>query len=247
MTYPSSDSLAPAAPVEEASIWEDFIDIVVAPAKVFRRREMGSWFKPLLIVTILITVLALASRGVLRPVMDAEFEKAAEQMRRNPQMTEEMIEKARSFTGWIQLVGVPIVIPITIILLGFVLWLVGKLVDSRQELHAALVVASYAMVPRVFQYILNLIQGLVLDPASLTGIVKLSLSPARFLDASASPVVVQLLNRFDLFTIWATVLLGIGLYVTGRVSRSRAAIAATIIWILGAIPPLLGALRQSAG
>ena len=234
------------APAEQSSLWEDFIDILFSPVSVFRRRERGSWVKPMLILTVAIAVIVFASRGVMQPVMDAEFEKVADQMRRNPQITEDVIEKTRGFMQISTLVGSLVIFPITICLVGFVTWMVGKLVDARQELHAAFVVATYAMVPRIIQGILNAVQGLLLKPEQLNGVTRLSFSPARFLDPVAtSPVVLQLLNRFDLFTIWVTVLIGIGIYVTGRVSKQRAAIAAVLIWVVGSLPAILGALRQA--
>jgi hypothetical protein len=244
-TFVSQPNVATAAPT--TPLWEDFIDIIFSPASVFRRRERGSWVIPLLIVTVAVGIIAFASRGVLQPVMDAEFERAAEQMRKNPQITEEMIEKTRSVSAFFGTWGPVIFTPIAAIVVGFMTWLVAKLVDARQELHAALVVAAYSYVPRVLQSILNAVQGLVLRPDQLNGVVKISFSPARFLDpATTSPVVIQILNRFDLFTIWVTVLLAIGVYVTGRVSKQRAAIAGLLFWIVGSIPAILSALRQAA-
>jgi hypothetical protein len=103
------------------------------------------------------------------------------------------------------------------------------------------------MVPRLVQGVVNAIQGLVLKADQLTALTQLSLSPARFLDpATTSPVTLQLLNRFDLFTIWVTVLLAIGLYVTGKVSKQKAVIGGVLFWIVGTIPALLGALRQAS-
>ena len=245
LLYLSEPNVVTATP--QASLWEDFIDIIVAPASVFRRRERGSWVIPLLVVTIAVVIISFASRGVMQPVMDAEFERVADGMRKNPQMTEEMIDKARSFSAFFATWGPIIFIPISIIIVGLMTWLVAKLVDARQTLRAAMVVAAYAFVPRVVQFIVNAVQGLVLSPDKLNGVVKLSFSPARFLDPStANPVLVQVLNRFDLFTIWVTVLLAIGVYVTGRVSKSQAAIAGVLFWIVGAIPAILGALRQAA-
>jgi hypothetical protein len=46
------------------------------------------------------------------------------------------------------------------------------------------------------------------------------------------------------FTIWATILLGIGLAVTGRIPRGRAFVVAAIVWVIGSLPDLMGALRQ---
>ena len=237
---------APAAPGERTSLWEDFIDVLFSPASVFRRRQQGSWVKPLLIVSIAISVVVFASMGVLQPIYDAELDKAVEKMRENPQFTEQMIEQARSVSRVFTYVFIVISMPLAIIIVGFVSWLVGKLLDSKQELHAAFVVSAYAMVPRVLQAILNAVQGLLLKPEQLSDLTKLSFSPARFMDAATtSPVVMQILNRFDLFTIWVTVLIGIGLYVTGRMSKAGATTAAIIIWVLGSIPAILGGLQRS--
>jgi hypothetical protein len=130
-------------------------------------------------------------------------------------------------------------------LTGLMLWLVGKLFDARQSLAAAIMVASYSFAPRILESVLAGVQGLLLDPASLNGRFKLSLGLGRFLDPdTASPVLMVLLGRIDVFTIWVTVLLAIGLSVTGRIPRSRAAMAAVLMWIIGALPQLMGALNQ---
>jgi hypothetical protein len=61
------------------------------------------------------------------------------------------------------------------------------------------------------------------------------------MDADATnPLLLQVAGRFDLITIWVTVLLAIGVYVTGKVSKERAVIFGVLIFIVGAIP----ALRQ---
>jgi len=244
MTAPTAATTAPT-PAERTPFWEDFVDILFSPASVFQRRERDSWFKPLLVVSIALIVITFASKGVLQPMYDVEMDKQMETLRKNPQVTEDMIEKARSIGAVTTSIAIVVGPPVLIIVVGLMTWLVGKLVDSRQELHAALVVASYAMVPRVIQAVLNAVQGLLLKPDQLS-ITKLSFSPARFVDPdTTSPVLVQLLNRFDLFTIWVTVLLAIGLYITGRVPKSKAVIGGILFWLVGAIPALFGAWRQS--
>jgi hypothetical protein len=47
----------------------------------------------------------------------------------------------------------------------------------------------------------------------------------------------------DVFTIWVTVLLAIGLHVVARIPKQQAAIAAAITWLVGAVPGIIGALR----
>ena len=132
-------------------------------------------------------------------------------------------------------------------LIGVMTWLVAKLVDARQELRAAMVVTGYSYVPRILQWIVYAVEGLVLRPDQLNGLAKLSVGPARFVDpVTTNPVVLQMLLRLDLFTIWVTVLLAIGVYVTGQLSKQRAAVAGVMFWIVGSIPQILSGLRQMA-
>ena len=130
-------------------------------------------------------------------------------------------------------------------LTGLSVWLVGKLFDAKQTLGAAIMVASYSYVVRVVESAVGGIQLLLMDPASLNGRLKISLGVGRFFDPDAtSPILLALVGRVDVFTIWLTVLLGIGLSVTGKIPRSTAMIAAVIVWFVGAIPLVLTALRQ---
>jgi hypothetical protein len=122
---------------------------------------------------------------------------------------------------------------------------VGKFFGAKQTLGAALMVAAYANIVKVVGAIAVAIQVLLLDTSSMNGVLRLSLGVGRFFDPdTASPVLIALVGRLDVFTIWLTILLGIGLSVTGKISRSNAMIAAAIVWFLGAVPALLGALRQ---
>jgi len=240
------DELATPAPAKPASRWEDFIDIFYAPASVFARRAASGFGIPMLVVTVLIGVIFLANSGVMQPIMDAEFSRqTAAMMKKNPQLTADMMEKGRAIGETFAKIGAFIFVPIAIFLTGLALWVIGKFFDAKESLAAALMVASYAYVPRVVEGIINGVQGLLMDPASLDGRYRLSLGVARFLDPNTtSPVMLALLGRVDLITIWVTVLLAIGLSVTGRIPRSKAAVAGVLVWIAGALPAVLGALRQ---
>ena len=230
-----------------AALWEDFIDIIVSPASVFRRREQGSWFVPLVIVTLAIAVISFASRGLLQPVVDATVDQITEQMRKNPQITEDVIDAARGRLAWFTTYGSVIFIPILIILTGFMTWLVGKLVDARETVNAALMVAAYANVPRILQGVANAIQGFLMSPDQLNGIGSLSLGPARFMNPTTSnPLVFQLALRLDIMTIWVTVLLAIGCYAVGRVTKEQAAIAGVLFWLVGSLQAVFTGLQAIA-
>jgi hypothetical protein len=236
--------LAPAA--SPAAWWEDFIDIFYAPSQVFARRAGSGFGLPMLIVAVLLALIAVANSGVMQPIMDAEFTRAtAAAMRKNPQVTAEMMQRGRAFGEAIGKYGAIVFVPVGIFFVGLALWVCGKVVDAKQTLAAAIMVAAYSFVPRILEGVISGIQGLLLDPATLNGRYRISLGLGRFLDPdTTSPVLIALLGRVDVFTIWVTVLLAIGLSVTGKIPRSRAAIAAVLVWILGALPQILGALRS---
>ena len=236
-----STANAATTPAKSPSFWEDVIDIFYQPAAVFRRREGKSAWPPLLFVAIATGIIAYATFNTLQPIVDAEFARnTAKAVAKNPQAAEAM-NKMRGVT---ETVGRYAAGPLTLLgafFIGVFAWIIGKIVGSRQTFQAAIAVAAWSYMPRVLQGVINGVQGLLMDPSKLNSALSISLSPARFLDPeTANPLLYQLLGRIDLITIWVTVLLAIGLYVTGKVTKERAVIFGIIMWIIGAIP----ALRQ---
>ena len=234
----------PITAVPKTSFWEDVIDIFVSPAEVFRRRQNTSVWPPMLFVALSIAVIFFATFNTLEPIFDAEFSRrTAKMMAQNPALTPEMLEKMRGVQTGVAKYGLSIVMIVTMFVLGCVSWLVGKMFDSKQTFNAALVVAAWAYMPRILGALINAIQGLLMDPAKMTSILAISLSPARFMDPEATnPILYQMVGRLDLITIWVTVLLAIGLVVTGKVTKGRAAIFGVIMWIVGSLPQIQQAL-----
>jgi len=241
MTESTSTPIAAAA---KTSFWEDVIDIFVSPAAVFRRREKTSVWPPMLFVALSIAVIFFATFNTLEPIFDAEFSRrTAKMMAQNPALTPEMLEKMRGVQTGVAKYGLSIVMIVTMFVLGSVSWLVGKMFDSKQTFNAALVVAAWAYMPRILGALINAIQGLLMDPAQLTSLLAISLSPARFMDPdTTNPILLQMAGRLDLITIWVTVLLAIGLVVTGKVTKGRAAVYGVIMWILGSLPQIRQAM-----
>jgi hypothetical protein len=240
----------PAAAVtavpERAAIWEDFIDIFYVPSQVFARRARGNAFLPLFVLTLVLGALFYVNSGVLQPMMNAEFDRGmAAAMRRNPQLTPEMAERFRTIGVRVAQIGGFLLVPIGIIGAATATWLIGKLFEAKQTYRAAVVVAAYAYVPKILESALYGLQGLLLDPDQLDGRFRVTLGVGRFLDPdTTSPLLLGFLGRIDLFTIWVTILLAIGLSVTGGIPRARAWLAAPLIWTAGALPILLQALRH---
>jgi hypothetical protein len=228
---------------EKASLLDDFMDIFYAPSSVFARRANASFWIPLLIVSVLFGVIFLANRDLIEPIIDAETSRAL--AKTGQQLSADQIATMKKASGVIGMIGAFVGAPIGMLLLGVVIWLVGKFFDATESINAAIVVAVFSYVPRVVEGIVNRAQGLFVDPSSLTSRYSLSLGVGRFLDPdTTSPILLALVGRIDLFTIWVTVLIAIGLAVTGKISRAKAAIAAAVIWLLGALPAFATALRS---
>jgi hypothetical protein len=69
-----SDADAPIVPApKKAALWEDFIDIFYMPSDVFARRATSGFGIPLVVVTVLVGLIFLATSSAMQPIMDAEF------------------------------------------------------------------------------------------------------------------------------------------------------------------------------
>jgi Yip1 domain len=228
-----------------ASLWEDFVDIFYAPSSVFARRADGKFGKPLLFLVIACAVLAFLTKNAMQPVMDAEFaRRSADMMRKNPNLTAEQMASGRGFFETFGPIFFAIGITVSVLGTGVVLWAVGKLFDAKTSVSAAIMIATYAEMPRIVQILVNAAQGLFMAPEKLTSMYSVGISPARFMDPDhASPVMLALLSRVDPFVIWITILLAIGLHVVGKIPKRQAYIAAAITWVVGALPAVFGALR----
>ena len=241
----SADGVKEADPSPaKVGLWEDFVDIFYAPSSVFARRSDGKFGMALLFLAIVILVLIFLTKNAMQPVMDAEFARqTAAAMRKDPRITAEQMAAGRAFFEMAGPFIFTVIITISILGTGLVVWLVGKLFDAKESLAAAMMIATYSEVPRVVQILTNAAQGLIMSPEKLNSMNAVGFSLARFMDPDGQPVFLALAGRVDLFTIWVTVLLAIGLHVVGKIPKQQAAIAAAITWVVGGLFPVLGALR----
>jgi hypothetical protein len=236
----TESSIAPVTPAKPPTFWEDLIDIFFQPTEVFRRRQGRSPWPAILFVTVAIALISYLTFGSLLPMIDAEFNRnAARQMAKNPQITQEMMDKIRDRTESIGAYVAGPAIFLLMLAMGIIAWLVGRLVGSKQSFEAAFVVVGWAYMPRVIGAVIGAIQGLIMDPASMTSAMSVSLSPARFMNPDTSnSLLYALAGRLDVITLWVTVLLAIGLYVTGKVSKQRAVVFGILIWFVGSLQAL---------
>jgi hypothetical protein len=230
----------------KAGLWEDFVDIFYAPSSVFARRSDGKFGLALLFLVIVGTTLFFVTKNAMQPIFDAEFTRqSAAAMRKNPNITAEQMAASRNFFDMLGPVFFAVILTITVFGTGLVLWAVGKLFDAKESVTAAIMIATYSEVPRIVQILTNAAQALIMSQDKLNSANSVGFNLARFMNPdTASAVAIALAARVDLFTIWVTVLLAIGLHVVGKIPKQQAYIAAAIVWVIGALPAVFGALRS---
>ena len=232
---------ATAAPAKPASLWEDFVDIFYAPTSVFARRREGKFGIALLVYVVLATGVWVAMRPMMQPIFDRMAAQTVTRARaQNPELSDAQAQQIARMQDKFTTGGVGAAVGFVtsaffIFLVGVVLWAVAKLFDSSASAGQAVMVATYAFFPRLLGSVVGAVLLYLTPPEELTSMASMTLSPGRFVDAEAQPVLAAFLARFDPFVLWTTVLLGIGIAVVGKTERGKGLAAAFTVWALATL------------
>ena len=232
MTAPAASTSAGKTP----AVWEDFIDILTSPARVFERRRGTGAGMPLFIVAVLAAIISAASMPLMAPMRERQMQTQLDEMRKRG-MTDQQIETGRAFGEKIATVatvaGPLIGIPIVVAVVALVLVGVGSLFDARVKYSDAMIITTYSTVPVLLSMILGALALAVMDAEAMPLLQAPAISPAMFLGRDASPVLVAVASRFGLGDLWSLVLTAIGVSVIGRVPRGRGYTVSIVLWVLG--------------
>ena len=241
----ATPEMVSTAPASQPSVMEDIIEIFYAPSQVFaRRRDNPRFWAAFLILSILFALGVWVMMKNLSSVMDAQFAKqSAEALRKNPQLTQEQLDRGRrigqAIAPYIGIVGAVI----STLILGVAVWLVGKMFDSKADLKQGVMIATFASFPKIIDLLLVAVLALTVGTGNITSMSAAGPSLARLAPADSTPLVLGVLSRFSIGIIWATILIAIGLHVVGRIAKGRAYGAAIVLWVLGTVFTVFGALR----
>jgi hypothetical protein len=222
---------------EKASRWEDFIDVIFSPGELFDRRANDGWFKPFLILCAVCIVLYY----VLLPVTAGLWEAM---MRENapPNATPAQIEQSASVMKWFYGIMVPFGFLLVIATSAVGIKLVSSLLEPASTWRQAFTISTYSMFVAVPQTVLIALAVMIKNQTGGNlSMADSSFGVMRFTGSDLDPVMRTLLTRVDLFAIWSAVLVAIGLIHVVRMEKSKAIIAAAIVWALIAVPSLAGA------
>ncbi len=215
----------------------DIAEIFYAPSAVFARRTDGKFFVPYLALVVLGTVIYLATKGLIQPVIDAEIARGmAKAAAKNPAMTPEAQASAMSVARTIGSFGVIAVFLIGPFIVGLLAWIGGKIAQVRDIGTVAMMVATFSFFPRLLGSVVGAgLAAMIPENATQTA-AAISVSPARFIDVVAHPGLAAVLGRFDLFVLWGIFLIATGVRVAGKATHKQAWGTAIGVW---AIPTLL--------
>jgi hypothetical protein len=241
-----SDAATDAPPVKAGA--GDLIEIFYAPSAVFSRRSDGKFGLPYLALVVAGTIIFLATKNLLQPVVDAEIARGMAQAAAKNKMTPEQMASAASIgrtigrtIGSFGLIAFYLIAPF---LIGLWIWLAGSLAKVPKIGTVAVMIATFSIYPHLVQSVVGAILSAVLPESSLTSAAAISISPARFVNPTTSPGVYALMSRFDLFVLWGVVLIAIGVQAAGRGTRKQAWITAIGAWLIASLPALWGALKS---
>jgi hypothetical protein len=229
---------------KSGSVWEDSLEVLWAPATVFQRSAARGVGMYMLVLTAFLVIVLLATKGLLQPYMDANYDlqmiKMAEQGKPVPT---EGLETIRAVSSWTLLIGWSLTAVLSGIAGGIITWLASKLVRAPLAFGRAVFIATLASVPRILGFLATAVQGAMVNPDTITSPFSASLGPARFLDArSADSAVLAILASIDVFTVWNIVITAIGVSVIAKTSRSTGWIVSVIAWALSVMLTLLPVL-----
>lgn len=236
-----------AAPAKQGGLFEDLIEVLYSPAKVFDRTRNAGVGKYLLVTTVIILVIVIATRGLMQPYMDAQFDLSVKlAAAKGTPMPENAIEAGRKFSSYGLVAVAALTMLIGPLLNAVFLVLGGKIFGAPLSFARASVIAALAGVPRLFTWVAIALQGMMLPEGTMPrSMADASLGPARFVDPETTPqAIVALLSNIDVFRIWQIVLLGIGVSVVARVTRMNGYLTAIVaVGLATALSLIPGALQ----
>jgi hypothetical protein len=225
------------APAGRGGLFEDLIEVLYQPSAVFERTRAAKAFMYILVTAILVAVVAIATKNLLLPWLDAQADVAIKvAAAKGTPIPDAAIASTRSFTTWAVIIGAPLAMLIGPYLNAAFILLGAKIVKANITFGQAAVVATLAGVPRILGWLALPVQALVGNSETARSLADLSLGPARFLDpVSTPPAVLTLLSNLDVFRLWQLALVAIGVSVVARVPKGTGAVIAIIMFGVGAL------------
>lgn len=248
----------PEGPTGAAAIFGPFISAITSPAKCWEALDA----RPLLSVWIALWVAAFSTAIAIYnlPItQQAMIQVTRAQMRsRGQEISAEQLQRTEqmmtTFSTWIAYVGAPLGTLIFYLAIpALVVWLVASMMRGGATFSRSFALVSAGAVVRPLLQSIYVTIILQLNPPQIRRPEDaIQMQPSLGLDLLLSGVELPLwltavLKRVDLFNIWWIALVASGSMVLLKLSKGQGIAVGVIIWILGTMLAVGGALLQGLG
>lgn len=219
---------------------KNYVRTLTRPSRVFEWvRDNPNWWVPVIILIVTTVLVAVVSAP-----LSADF--AQKKLLSNSNNTSpEQLAKAKEimkspFLPVIAAVSSFFGVIVAILIQAGLLHLGAYIFGGRAGFTVGLATVAFAQAPIVVKQIIQSIYMFASGRLVVDGLSTLLPS-----DKIATPFGV-LLGRIDIFSFWTIVLLAIGLSITYKITKGKAAVISVGYWVLGTIFTVLPALAGSA-
>lgn len=239
MATDTLDTPGPAASAARFTIPDALVGVLIRPRRTFERMRdatQGYWWVVFALALAALIVSTVATVPVQVEAQQAAFDAQMEQFEDLPPEQLAQIEQTQQiFSSTIMLSAIGTATGIAGLLFRYllragVLFLLGLALGGQASFKQVWRMAVWTTLP--------LVVGSIVSAAAviLTGNLPAAGLSYVFADAelaAASPILIAILGRIDLYTLWSLALIAVGLVATARLSLAKSAGIAAAFWLLG--------------
>jgi hypothetical protein len=193
--------------------------------------------KRFVVPLLLLMVLAFSVNFILMPRFDFaktisdQLDKTPAAAQMTPFQRDEAIATGAKLGKIAGYAGGVLAIPLIALFVSFSFWIGFRVAGGKPPFPATFAVTAHALLPGVIASLLSIPAILAHDHWTAETITRLLPSNlAAFLPAEAPVRTVALLSKFDVFTTWSLILVGLGMAHAAKVSRVRSFITTVVVW-----------------
>lgn len=219
----------------ESSAFGRLIGALVSPVATFRSlAERPTWLLAFLAVCLIPVVTGV----IAGPKIDWEDVVRTQMERSGQDVPAAQIDQAvamwEKIGPFLTYVG-PLMLALAILVFALVFWGAFTVAGGQPGFKRSLAVVSHAMLPLVVSALLSIPVVMSVDTIGAEQLESgsyLQSSLAAFAPDDVGPVLLALLSKLDVFTLWTVVLIAIGFRFAAGVPPRTAALTAGLLWLL---------------
>jgi hypothetical protein len=217
-------------------LFSRIIGVIFSPSRTFSYlNKRPDWLGVLIVIIIFSLCMSLlyAQKTDLKAMTRLQLERSG----RAEQMTEAQLDRAADISGkigrYMMIVGPILGTPIAFLIVAGLLHLIFSLFQGDTTFKKVFSIVAHSYVPGIFASIIGILLLLTrkVNEIPIEELVKSNLS-ILFVQGETSKFLWNLSQSIDLFSIWAVVLLGIGMAAISKLKQRTSYIIVFSLWIV---------------